>query len=53
MAMPAASIREYAFGLAKAGFHALNIFSQRYRKRYRLASRKKQSLSRPSPKGKG
>ena len=39
MAMPAASMREYAFGLVKASFQALIIFSLRYRKRYRLASR--------------
>ena len=38
MAMPTASMREYAFGLVKASFQALIIFSQRYRKRYRLAS---------------
>ena len=41
MVMPMASMREYAFGLVKASFHALIIFSQRYRKRYRLASREK------------
>jgi hypothetical protein len=39
MAMPAASMREYVFGLVKASFHTLTIFSLRYRKRYRLASR--------------
>jgi hypothetical protein len=39
MAMPTASMREYAFGLVKASFHALTISSLRYRKRYRLASR--------------
>ena len=39
MVMPMASMREYAFGLVKASFHALIIFSQRYRKRYRLTSR--------------
>jgi len=53
MVMPTASMREYAFGLVKASFQALIIFSQRYRKRYRLASREKQSLSHPSPVGKG
>ena len=41
MVMPTASMREYAFGLVKASFQALIIFSQRYRKRYRLASREK------------
>ena len=41
MAMPMASMREYAFRLVKASFPALNIFSQRYRKRNRLASREK------------
>ena len=39
MVMPTASMREYAFGLVKASFQALIIFSLRYRKRYRLASR--------------
>ena len=48
IAMPTASMWEYAFGLVKARFHALTIFSQRYRKRYRLASREEQSLSHPS-----
>ena len=39
MAMPVASMREYAFGGVKASFHtAFTIFSLRYRKRYRLAS---------------
>ena len=42
MAMPVASMREYAFGLVKASFHtAFTIFSLRYRKRYRLVSREK------------
>ncbi len=45
--MPLASMREYAFGLVKASFQALIIFSLRYRKRYRFASREEQSLSRP------
>ena len=44
MAMSAASIREYVFGLVKASFHALNISSLRYRKRYRLTSRKNTAL---------
>jgi hypothetical protein len=45
MAMPLASMREYAFGLMKASFLALSIFSQRYRKRYRLALREKHGTS--------
>jgi hypothetical protein len=45
MAMPTASMREYAFGRVKASFLALNIFSLRYRKRYRLASREKHGTS--------
>ena len=45
--MPLASMREYAFGFVKASFHALTIFSLRYRKQYRLALREEHGAKAP------
>jgi hypothetical protein len=40
-------MREYVFGLVKASFQALIIFSLRYRKRYRFASREEHGAKAP------